>query len=489
MTTVPEIRIKAENKNPINADGDYALYWMIACRRVTWNYGLQRAAGWAQELGRPLLILEALRCNYPWASDRLHAFILEGMADNARRLRGAPAAYYPYVELGVNEGKGLLAALGERACVVVTDHFPAFMIPRMVAAAARQLPVRLESVDSNGLLPLRAAPQVFATAYAFRRFLQKHLPEHLDSQPQADPLARTMLPKLDRIPEDILNRWPMASSDLLANPDEFVASIPIDHGVAPSPISGSTTAAEAAWRRFLGRGLNSYGEDRNHPDLDAGSGLSPYLHFGQISTHQVFAELISDRDWSIAGLSPLARGQREGWWGLDGNVEAFLDQLITWRELGFNGCEGRSDYDQYESLPPWALQTLAEHARDRRPYLYSLEQLEAARTHDPLWNAAQTQLLREGRLHNYLRMLWGKKILEWSPSPREALATMIHLNNRYAVDGRDPNSYSGIFWILGRYDRPWGPERPIFGKVRFMSSANTARKVQVADYLHRYGGV
>jgi deoxyribodipyrimidine photo-lyase len=488
MTTVPEIRIKAENKNSINADGDYVLYWMIACRRVTWNFGLQRAVAWGEELSRPLLILEALRCNYPWASDRFHAFIIQGMADNARRLQGASASYYPYVEPGVDEGKGLLAALGTRACVVVTDHFPAFMIPRMVAAAAKQLPVRLESVDANGLLPLRAAPQVFATAYAFRRYLQKHLLEHLDSQPEADPLAGTRLPTLDRIPTEILNRWPMAGRDLLASPGDTIASIPIDHGVAPSLIAGSTTAAEATWHRFLGRRLNTYGEDRNHPDLDAGSGLSPYLHFGHISAHQVFSELMSDRDWSIARLSPLARGQREGWWGLDGSVEAFLDQLITWRELGFNYCEGRNDHDQYESLPPWALQTLAEHARDRRTYSYSLQQLEAGRSHDLLWNATQTQLLREGRLHNYLRMLWGKKILEWSPSPREALAAMIQLNNKYALDGRDPNSYTGIFWVLGRYDRPWGPERPVFGKVRFMSSANTARKVLVTDYLHRYAG-
>jgi len=149
-------------------------------------------------------------------------------------------------------------------------------------------------------------------------------------------------------------------------------------------------------------------------------------------------------------------------------------------------CHLRSDYDQYDSLPPWARQTLQEHAGDRRSHLYSLDQFEAAVTHDPLWNAAQRQLVQEGRMHNYLRMLWGKKILEWTPQPQEALAILIELNNKYALDGRDPNSYSGIFWCLGRYDRAWGPERPVYGKVRYMSSENTARKVRVQAYLERY---
>ncbi|MEJ2699620.1 MAG: deoxyribodipyrimidine photolyase, partial [Desulfuromonadales bacterium] len=156
------------------------------------------------------------------------------------------------------------------------------------------------------------------------------------------------------------------------------------------------------------------------------------------------------------------------------------------RELGFNFCAFRDDYDRYESLPDWARQTLDAHAEDPRPTLYSLDEFAAADTHDPLWNAAQGQLLREGRLHNYVRMLWGKKILEWSASPREALAIMVELNNLYALDGRDPNSWSGIFWCLGRYDRPWGPERPIFGKIRYMSSQNTARKVRVKDYIRKY---
>jgi deoxyribodipyrimidine photo-lyase len=190
--------------------------------------------------------------------------------------------------------------------------------------------------------------------------------------------------------------------------------------------------------------------------------------------------------WSARRLSTNASGKRSGWWGASENAEEFLDELITWRELGYNMCGHRSDYDQYESLPEWARRTLEEHESDPRPYRYSLERLEAAETHDGIWNAAQTQLVLEGRLHNYLRMLWGKKILEWSSSPREALTRMIELNNKYALDGRDPNSYSGIFWVLGRYDRAWGPQRPVFGKVRYMSSKNTRRKLRLNRYLERY---
>jgi deoxyribodipyrimidine photo-lyase len=201
--------------------------------------------------------------------------------------------------------------------------------------------------------------------------------------------------------------------------------------------------------------------------------------------HQIFQDLMEQEGWTVQRLPSKATGSR-GWWGMSDSAEAFLDQLITWRELGYNLCATRQDYDQYESLPNWALRTLSDHAKDRRTYLYTQGQLETGATHDPLWNAAQMQLVREGRLHNYLRMLWGKKILEWSPTPEEALRVMIELNNKYALDGRDPNSYSGIFWVLGRYDRPWGPERPVFGKIRYMSSENTARKVQVKQYLKEY---
>jgi deoxyribodipyrimidine photo-lyase len=244
-------------------------------------------------------------------------------------------------------------------------------------------------------------------------------------------------------------------------------------------LQGGTDAANRALTRFLAERLHGYAGDASNPRLDATSGLSPYLHFGHISSHQILQAVLAREGWNPARISGRADGRRSGWWGVSVSAEAFLDQLITWRELGFNLCHFREDYDRMESLPPWARETLEKHAGDPRPYLYSRQELEMAETHDPLWNGAQRQLLQEGRIHNYLRMLWGKKILEWTSSPQEALNVMIHLNNKYALDGRDPNSYSGIFWCLGRYDRPWGPERPVFGKVRYMSSENTRRKFRL----------
>jgi deoxyribodipyrimidine photo-lyase len=480
---VPRIRVNAVNAMAPRPEGDFVVYWMIAARRTRSNFALERAVEWAATLSRPLLILEALRCDYPWASERLHAFVVAGMGDSATELAGRPATYYPYLEDAHGAGKGLLDALAARACVVVTDEFPCFFLPRMVAAAAARLPILVEQVDGNGLLPLRATERVFPTAFAFRRFLQDELPRHLDHVPADDPLAGAALPRLGALPAGIARRWPAADLSRSAATSELLRRLPVDHEVSPVTGAGGAGAADRVLRRFVEERLPAYAERRNDLHDDVTSGLSPYLHFGHIGAHQVFAAVAQCEGWTPERLSAKSSGKRAGWWGMSAPAEAFLDQLVTWREVGFNMSSKRDDCDRYESLPAWARLTLARHASDPRPYSYTLERLAAAATHDPLWNAAQVQLLREGRIHNYLRMLWGKKILEWSPTPSDAAIAMIALNDRYALDGRDPNSYSGIFWTLGRYDRPWGPERPIFGTVRFMSSANTARKLDVRSYL------
>ncbi|HEY0137679.1 MAG TPA: hypothetical protein VGB85_26520 [Nannocystis sp.] len=483
---VPALRIsRIISANTVSArpDGEFVCYWMTAARRTTWSYALDHAIARARALGKPLLVLEALRCDYPWASDRLHAFVLAGMRDNAARFAAAGVAYHPYVEPAKGAGKGLLAALAARACQIVADDYPAFFLPRMQAAAA-SLPVCIERVDGNGILPMRATEIAFPTAYAFRRFIQKKCREHIGERPRADPLARLALPTIP-VPKDILARWPAASPQLLACEPAALARLPIDHAVAPCGEGGSKAAGRVL-RGFLDARLAAYGE-RNDPAAASTSGLSPYLHFGQIGAHEVLAGILRREGWTAEALAEGARGGREGWWGVSPAAEGFLDQLLTWRELGFNNAANRPDFTSYESLPPWARRTLEDHAGDRRDPQYTPAQLEAAATHDPLWNAAQRQLIREGVIHNYLRMLWGKKILEWSASPRVALEVLVHLNNKYALDGRDPNSYSGIFWVLGRHDRPWGPERPVYGKIRYMSSDNTARKLHVREYLAAHG--
>ncbi len=483
-SSVPASRVTPLNAAPIRADRSWVLYWMVAARRSSFNFSLERAADYARQLDRPLLVLEALRCDYPWASDRLHRFIIEGMADNRTALERCNAMYYPYIEPDKGAGRGLLSELAERAAVVVTDDFPTFFLPRMSASAAASIDVRLEKVDGNGLLPMAASDGPPATAYAFRRLVQRQLLDQLEWIPLEDPLQD--LPEPGQLPPDVLHRWPAASPQLLDDEKLELAGLPIDHAVTPTALRGGLANARRKLVDFLTDRLAGYADQRNRPDVEATSGLSPYLHFGHLSAHEVFLEVTRRARWSPDQVVPPQNGRRAGWWALPESTEGFLDQLITWRELGFHFCHHRADHDSYESLPEWTQNTLAKHAGDPREHMYTLTEFDEAGTHDPLWNAAQNQLRREGHIHNYLRMLWGKKILEWTREPREALEIMIELNNRYALDGRDPNSVTGIFWVLGRHDRPWGPERPVFGTVRYMSSANTARKYPVRSYLERY---
>jgi deoxyribodipyrimidine photo-lyase len=450
---------------------------MIAARRTRFHFGLERAIEASREWGRPLVVLEALRCDYRYASERFHRFIQDGMADNARRFEEAGIAYHGYVEPDPGAGKGLLEELSRRAALVVTDEFPSFFLPRMVEAAAARLDVRVESVDSNGLLPLADADHAFPSAHVFRRHLQRRLPEHLRRLPEPDPLADDGAPLRPVSPG---RREAVALRIALDR-------LPIDHRIGPVPgLTGGPEAARDRLATFVAERLGAYSDLRNQPEHEATSGLSPYLHFGHLSIHEVLLAIAAREDWSPSAIATKVDGRREGWWGMSPAAEAFLDQAVTWRELGFNFGTFQPRGDRFETLPEWARRTLAEHAGDPRPHRYELAALDAAGTHDRLWNAAQVQLVREGRIHNYLRMLWGKKILEWTRGPEEALEVMFELNDRYAIDGRDPNSTSGICWILGRYDRPWGPVRPIFGTIRYMSSENTARKFELDGYLRRY---
>lgn len=469
---VPASRIRAANRNSVVGSGEFVLYWMIANRRRSYNFALQRAVEWAAELRKPLVIVEGLNTNYPWASDRIHAFVVGGMRSNAAAFGNARVTYVPWVQ----RGKRILEIVPS-ACVVVSDDYPAFVIPRWTDVVASQCPVLFETVDASCIVPFRSTQRTFQTAASFRRYVQTRLPADLDHLPSPDALADVDLP---RLPARLRESYP--ADDL-----EW-GSLPIDHSVDPvKGFNGGEREAKIRLASFLKAGLRDYADGRNDVVTEHSSRLSPYLHFGHLSSHEVFYEITRRERWKREAMADRASGRRAGWWHMGADAEAFLDQFITWRELGFNRCATDPHFDKFESLPEWALATLEKHAGDSRKYRYTLEQFENAATHDPLWNAAQRQLLREGRIHNYLRMLWGKKILEWSRRVEDALDSMIHLNNKYALDGRDPNSYSGIFWVLGRYDRPWGPERPIFGTVRYMSSENTARKLSVRSYLERYG--
>jgi deoxyribodipyrimidine photo-lyase len=473
----------------VQADGDYVLYWMVANRRARYNFALQRASEVARQLGRPLLVVEPLRVDYRWASERLHAAVLQGMADNAADFAAAGVAYHPVVEPSPGAHAGMLAAFAERACVVISDDSPVHFLPRWRAAAAAACGRRLEAVDSYGLFPLRATPGAFATAHAYRRFLQGAMGPELSRWPEAAPLSGPLEGRGDgeRLARGPRLRWPAASPALLRAEPAALAALPIDHTVKPVQTRCGASAARVALRHFLGDGLARYGEDRADVSVDPSSGLSPHLHFGHIGVHEIVGEVLRASGATPTDPKGRVTGKKTGWWGLPEAAELFLDELVTWRELGAVTATHRpDDHDRYTAVPEWARAALAARALDARPVTYDLATLDAALTHDALWNAAQRQLRREGRMHNYMRMLWGKKVLEWSPSPEIAFESLTELNNRYALDGRDPNSASGISWCFGHYDRPWGPRRPIFGTVRYMSSENTRRKMDTRRYEQTY---
>lgn len=456
---------------------------MTAFRRTRSNFALQRAIEWSDRLQRPLLVLEAIRTHYRWSSDRFHQFIIDGMIDNFTAFAKSTATYYPYVEMRPGEGSGLVETLSKQASLIVADDFPCFFHPTLYERVVRRWKCAVELVDSNTILPMRAADRTFTVAHSYRRFMQKEIAKHLSEFPSIEPLLDLKTPKLEAIPKELQKRWLALTSEKLSSLK--VDSLAIDHQVKATECKGGAVEGGRVLDRFIDQRLTEYSEARNEPEQAGSSWLSPYLHFGHISPHEIFTRVTGDLEWNAEKLSK-PNGKMNGFWNLGTDREAFIDQLLTWREIGFNLCWREPKYDRYESLPIWAQKTLDDHSGDARQYVYSLEQFENAATHDDLWNAAQRQLVREGRIHNYLRMLWGKKILHWSASPQVALQIMIELNNKYALDGRNPNSYSGIFWVLGRYDRAWGPERPIFGKIRYMTSESTRNKYHVKQYIKKY---
>jgi deoxyribodipyrimidine photo-lyase len=491
MAISRDLRSRVLNSAPARLEGRFVLYWMTATRRLEDNFALDRALAWSAELGKPLLIFEALRADYRWASPRHHRVILDAMAEHQAVLAKQSVRYFPYVERAAGDSKGLLAALEAEACVTITDRHPGFFFPRMLEAARKLCTGRLEAVDSVGLLPLDAAPGPLPSAYVLRRRLQKNLPTYLATPASAQPLAQYKAGAAS-IPRKTLERWAPATATELAPSFALESKIPLAHKVPIASWQGGSLPAKARLAEFLNSSLGRYDEIRMQGS--PASGLSMALHYGFLSPQRVLEDLLLSEGTELRTLLPQLEqnavrpnGKREGWWGVSPAAETFLDQFVTWRELGHRFQDQNPDSEEYGSQPDWALKTTEAHRSDVREFAYRAEQFENACTHDPLWNAAQRCLVREGWMPNYLRMLWAKLLLWWSQDPAEAWELLFHLNNLYALDGRDPNSMAGITWCFGRFDRAFGPERPVIGKLRPMTAANTRRKMQLGDFLERYG--
>ncbi|MCM2256879.1 MAG: deoxyribodipyrimidine photolyase [Vicinamibacteria bacterium] len=484
-----QARLRRLNTEPLRANGEYVLYWMQIYRRLERNHALDYALRCSRELGKPLVIYEGLRLRYPWASARTHAFVLAGMAANHAAAKERGLNYWAFVETpkhdrGSPDGHGLLHRLAARAAVVVTDDYPCYIVPGQSEALARTTDVGVFAVDGNSVVPLSLLGAPISAAAHLRPRLHKAFAEAWPHRAKARPVFDEIATKRVSAP---FPTW-TPPRDLGA----VIRALPFGEPVPPvTSMPGGTTAARARLAEFLAKRLRGYAEARSQPRAPQdghASGLSPYLHFGHLSIEEVVEKALhTTGDWDVHELRLHHRGKREGFFSDDADVNGFLDEALTWRDVGFQWhWHRRADTASLQTaLPGWAMGSLRAHASDPRAYTYSIEEWEAGATHDPLWNAAQRELVATGTIHNYLRMLWGKKVIEWSKSPDEAYRTLVHLNNKYALDGRDPNSWTGILWCFGLFDRPWAPERKVLGVLRYMSSANTAKKFKLDPY-YRY---
>ena len=489
-------RIRVLNDKEVNLDGEYILYWMISNRRFNYNASLEHAANLAKQYGKPLLVVEEISTSHRFANDRITSFVIQGMVENISLFKQHNIRFIPWVETPLSGTMGLIKILCKRSVLVITDDFPTYYPLVAINAASKSLDRKIIAVDSNGVFPMSWADSAYTTAHSFRRFIHANFSRCRDTWPQRVPTDKNHDywiddEHFDSIIEECSVKippfeWLWRCSEGGSTGKIALSSIDIDHDVEPvRHIRGGRNMAAKKLSVFLKDRLERYHIDRNNFEKPSVTGLSPWLHFGHICSVEIVEQILDSRKWKPEQITMSRKGAREGWWGLSTGVESFLDQIITWRELGFNNAYHNSNHDKFESIPEWAKITLSEHSDDER-MLYTFEQIENAETHDEVWNAAQQELLQTGIIHNYLRMLWGKRILEWAETPKQAADWMIELNDKYALDGRDPNSYTGIFWVLGRHDRAWGPERAIFGKIRYMSSENTKRKLKLKPYLQQF---
>ena len=433
------------------------LCWLSRDARARDNWALLHAQDLAREAGVPLLAAFCLAPAFPGATARAYDFLLPGLAETAADLaeRNIPLALL----LG-DPGATLSGLAAEvRARLVVTDFDPLRVKRQWKEQACRAVSMPVLEVDAHNIVPCRhaSAKQEYA-ARTLRPKIHRLLPEFLEEFPELEAHPH----RLEFAPH--APDWVAARA--FVQPDESVPLPPSDmSGAAPGGRAGLARLA-----RFVDAGLERYAEGRNDPTQDAQSGLSPWLHFGQVAPQRATLDALG------------SRGGRAG----DADLEAFLEELVVRRELSDNFCWRNPAYDTLEGAPDWARKTLAKHARDPRPFLYGREEFAAAATHDPLWNAAQRQLVRTGKMHGNLRMYWAKKVLEWSEGAAQAVETALWLNDRWSLDGRDPNGCVGVLWsCAGLHDRPWG-ERPVIGTVRSMTAAGCARKFDVAAYVQRW---
>ena len=446
ISLVEPERIQALN-NAIIKPGDYVLYWMQSSHRTEQNPALVYAIERADHAHLPLVVYSGLWQTYPESNIRHFNFMLEGLAEVAHSLESLGIRFVLRIE---QPDIGVLA-LAKKAALVLVDRGYLRLQKSWYHDVAGQCSCSFIQVEGNVVVPVEVASQKEEySAATFRRKVTYQADRFLHPVETDGPERASLALDLPTLAGETT--------------DAILSQLLIDRSVPPSCIyKGGTTEANRRFEQFLEKRLDGYADNRNGPGGEGGSDMSPYLHFGQISPV------------TLAVLT-----QEHG----GGGTPALLEQLIVRRELAVNFVRYNDHYDSYSSLPAWAQKTLAVHQSDPREYGYIPGELERAKTHDPYWNAAQLELVKTGKMQGYMRMYWGKKILEWSRTPEEAYSTTLYLNNKYEVDGRDPNGYAGVAWCFGKHDRPWG-ERPIFGMVRYMNALGLQRKFDMDRYLEK----
>jgi deoxyribodipyrimidine photo-lyase len=452
-------RIRSLNSSPEHPNRSYVLYWSQMNRRVDMNHALLYAVEIGNRLKLPVLVYEALTFNYEYANDRLHTFVLQAVPETAQRLQKAGIGYVFYLRRNESYPNNTFYSLAKHAAAVVTDDYPTFIARTHNASVPAKVDAAYYAVDSSCIVPMSEIPHRQYGAYTIRPRIHRLLPKYL------------IAPEAPRVKHRFDGAIPEFHTEVTSdNIKQLVASCSIDHSVPPSTeFQGGRAAAEMFLKTFLQDKLRRYANGRNEPSENATSHMSPYLHFGQISALEIALR-----------VSEYAKEHKL-------IADEYLEELIVRRELAFNYARFVEEPGDLKNLPEWCQLNMGKHGKDRRDPVYSPEQFEHAETHDELWNACEKEMLLRGKIHGYYRMYWGKKIIEWSRTYEEAAKTMIDIHGRYALDGRDPNTYTNIFWCFGLHDRPW-PERPIFGKMRYMSLEGMKRKTDTRAYIDEING-
>jgi deoxyribodipyrimidine photo-lyase len=432
-------------------DGRCIVYWMQSSLRTSDNPALELAAREANTHRLPLLVLFTVDPSIPMASERSFTFMLESLADVARNVEGTGASMCVRLGSAVEHAIGVCREAD--ASFLITDESHLNEGARRRQEVARSVKVPMLQVDANVVVPVRQIPGEQYAAYTIRPRLQRLLDRYLQLAPA---------------PEVRDHRAVGVQGDVdVIDVKRVLKGLKL-RKVVPSPLySGGERNAGLALQGFVDRKLDGYADNRNHPELDATSNLSPYLRFGCISPVSALKTVMDSN-------------------GQEADIKAFTNEALVWRELAENFTFYNRSYRSLEGLPEWASRTLDDHRGDTREHLFSLGELEAGATGDDLWDASQHELLRTGKMSGYMRMYWGKRVIEWTPDPEEALRVLLYLNDKYEIDGRSPNGYAGVLWCFGKHDRAFG-ERRVFGKVRYMSPAAVRQKVDLGGYRRKIG--